>query len=88
MASFIICELTPAWEHPMPRLDLKLPRGVIPCAAQHVVVRRRPGIVTNAGAFQDPVSAQRHFMPQRARDDGWGTLQPVPHASCSEEAGS
>jgi hypothetical protein len=43
--------------------------AVIPCVAQHEVVRRRHGIVTNVSALCDPVSAPRHFMPQCARDD-------------------
>jgi hypothetical protein len=28
------------------------------------------GILQGGGACHDPVSAQQHFMPQRARDDG------------------
>ncbi|MGB8734710.1 MAG: hypothetical protein WCD20_01105 [Rhodomicrobium sp.] len=51
--------------------------AVIPDAVQRETVRRRAGIVANAGARYDPVSAQRHFVPQRARDDG-GTIQPEP----------
>jgi hypothetical protein len=40
---------------------------VIPGAAHHAVVRRRPGIARDSN---DPGSALRHCMPQRARDDG------------------
>ena len=45
-------------------------RGVIPDAVQRETVHRRAGIILNTGALCDPVSAQRHFMPQRARDNG------------------
>jgi len=39
---------------------------VIPDATQHFVLLRRSGIQPPV----DPVSALRHFVPQRARDDG------------------
>jgi hypothetical protein len=42
--------------------------AVIPCL-QREAVRCRHGILAGADILQDPVSAQRHFMPQRARDD-------------------
>jgi hypothetical protein len=42
---------------------------VIPCAVQRQAVRRRHGIFCGL-PLQDPVSAQQHFMLQRARDDG------------------
>jgi hypothetical protein len=55
------------------------PPGVIPCAPQHNVMRRRHGISSGSSApfracrescsVGGPVSAQRHFMPRRARDD-------------------
>ncbi len=44
--------------------------GVIPCAVQREAVLCRHGILKGACVRNDPVSAQRHFMPQRARDDG------------------
>jgi len=40
---------------------------VIPGAAQHGVMRCKPGI--SSSPRRDPVSAPRHFAPQRARDD-------------------
>jgi hypothetical protein len=44
--------------------------GVIPCAVQREAVHRRHGIFADMFLLQDPVSAQRHYVPQRARDDG------------------
>ncbi len=61
---------TSNWKSYQIRLIASLSRGVIPCAAQRVTVRCRHGILKGAGVCYDPVSAQRHFMPQRARDDG------------------
>src|SRR5208282_5804163 len=43
--------------------------AVIPCAVQREAVLCRHGILQHAGARKDPVSAQRHYAPQRARDD-------------------
>ncbi len=40
--------------------------GVIPCAVQREAVLCRHGIVKGAGTRNDPVSAQRHFMPRAA----------------------
>jgi len=50
-------------------LIASLARGVIPCAVQREAVRCRHGIFTGA-RICNPVSAQQHFMLQRARDDG------------------
>jgi hypothetical protein len=66
--------------------------GVIPCAPQHNVMRRRHGISSGSSApfracrescsVGGPVSAQRHFMPRRARDDTGITETPYQLHQC------
>ncbi len=41
----------------------------IPCAVQREAVLRRHGIFAGGCISQEPVFAQRHYAPQRARDD-------------------
>ena len=53
----------------------------IPGAAQRAAVRCRPGIVTNAGAWNGPGSALQHFVLQRARDTGLAQFSRKPRAT-------
>ena len=57
------------------------PTGVVPCAVRREAMRRRHGIVTGAGVRNDPVSARRHFVPRRARDDEAEVIERIRYNS-------
>jgi hypothetical protein len=51
---------------------------VMPCATQRDAVLRRRGILKDVSACNGPVSAERHFMPRRTRDDaGSEAIEPL-----------
>ncbi len=56
------------------RVNMALPRtSLLPYRNGACAVS---GILKGAGIRNDPVSAQRHLVPRRARDDGCGSIQP------------
>jgi hypothetical protein len=53
-------------------IRLNSSQAVIPCALRHEMTLRRHGILKNAGALEDPVSAAHHSVLHCARDDNKG----------------